>query len=475
MIGLWWLPNPSDEASNYQLPKHRVSGRLHGEGPWELTTIGSVLSDDPMHPFVALGTATPPRQDAIWGTDSEGNSLSLFDVWRAGGSWQSNSPLGGNEKWHVGWYTSGNVWVEQHEVVSHVTIRFDALDDWASSRILATHDFAFEDGSLRLPEPASYKATTGDTTVTLRFGSDLSPAAAGYHVSRFSSFDIEGENLRLDEVVQNWVRPLMVLLDLLTTTPVRVTGVTVLLENESPEIRLLMLELHPNLIQPKEERDTSRGQLDMPATRAALGKRGLGFGKLIPKYFALNANRRHRRALGLLSHSQARILDTSTDSEFLTAFKAIELYHQAEIRGTDLPPGEHKARVEAVVEGAPEEWRAWARGILQDRNAKGARTLLREVMDRASTTGESIEEAWPAFCREAVKYRNRAAHGRTAVIGSLGLRYHAAALGLHWLLRHVYLLELGLLEADTSDLIQNDEVFKREMRLLKEWYGKVNA
>ena len=391
MIGLWWLPNPSDESSEYQLPDHRVSGEFKGDGPWELTTIGSVLTEDPMAPFMALGKNMVGKQDAIWGTNSEGNSLSLFDVWRSGGSWQSTSPLGGNEKWHVGWYTSGNVWVEQHEVVHHVTIRFDALDDWASSRILATHDFAFEDGALRLPEPTSYTTTIGDTTITLRFGSDLSPAPAGYQVSRYSSFDIEGGNLRLDEVVQKWVRPLMILLDLLTATPVRVTEITVVLKDPSADNPLLVLELHPNLIQPKEERDTSRGQLDMPATRATLEAMGLKFPELIQRYFALNANQKHKTALGLLSHSQARILDKSTDSELLTAFKAIELYHKAEFDGADIPSSEHRKRFEAVVEGAPEKWRSWARGILEDKNAKGSKVLLREVMDRASTTAASIE------------------------------------------------------------------------------------
>ena len=475
MIGLWWLPNPSDENSEYQLPNHRVSGEFQGDGPWELTTIGSVATEDPIGPFMALGATTTAKQDAIWGTDSEGNSLSLFDVWRSGGAWQSTSPLGGNERWHVGWYTSGNVWVEQNEVVSHVTMRFDALDDWASSRILATHDFVFEDGSLRLPEPTLYTTEMGETTITLRFGGDLSPAPAGYQVRRYSSFNIEGGDIRLDEVVQKWVRPLMILLDLLTATPVRVTEITVLLKDPSLDNRLLVLDLHPNLIQPKKERDTSRGQLDMPATRANLEEKGLEFSELIQRFFALNATRRHKTALGLHSHSQARILDKSTDSELLTAFKAVELYHAAEIGGTDLPYSEHRKRVEAVVEGGSEEWRTWAWDILMSKNAKSSKVLLREVMDRASTTGASIEQAWPSFCKEAVEYRNKAAHGKSAVISSSGLRFHAVAIGLRWLLRHVYLLKLGMSETNTSDLIQNDEVFKGEMRLLEEWYREVRT
>jgi len=472
MLGLWWLPNPSEGGDEYQLPEHRVSGEFKGDGPWQLTTIGSVLSDDPLHPFIALGKRV--GHDAIWGTNAEGKSLSLFDVWRSGGSWQSDSPLGGNEKWHVGWYTSGNAWVEANEPVDHVTLRFDALDDWASSRIMATHDFAFEDSSLLLPETTSYPATINDATITLRFGSELSAAPAGYNARRYSSFNIEEGDLRLDEVVQRWVRPLMILLDLLTASPVRVTGITLLSEEASDDHRRMVLELHPNLIQPKEERDTSRGQLDMPATRAALEERGLEFPKLIQTYFVLNENPKHRTALGLLSHSQSRILAKSTDAELLAAFQAVELYHDAAIGGTDVPRTEHQARVDAVVQGAPDRWKKWARDVLQDKNSKNLRTKLREVMDRASSTTASIEGAWPEFCKHVIKYRNNVAHGNTASMGSLGLRYHAGAVGLRWLLRHIYLLELGLSETDANDLIQNDGVFKQEVRLLEEWYRRIS-
>ena len=468
---MWWLANPSEEGSGFQLPEHWVSGEFYGEGSWELTTIGSVLSDDPVQHFASLEERV--EKGVIWGTDVEGHRLSLFDVWKSGGAWQSDSPLGGNEKWHVGWYTSGNAWVERDEVVDYATIRFDALDDWVSSRILATHDFAFGDGHLRLPQPASHTATIDEATVTLRFGSEVRPAPAGYRASRYSAFNIKDDDLRLDEVVEKWVSPLMTFLDLLTAMSVRVTGITVVLM-DTPCQRHRVLELHPNLIQPKEERDASRGQLDMLATRAVLQERGLEFPDLVQRYFALNQDRKHNTALGLLSHSQSRILATSTDSELLTAFQAIELYHQVAIGGYDIPQNVHKERVNAVVKGAPEQWQAWAREVLQDKNSKSLKTRLREVMDRASTTAQSIEQAWPEFCNHVVKYRNNAAHGTSAIIRFLGLRYHAGAVGFRWILRHVYLLELGLSETKASVLIQTDTVFKQEMRLLGEWHDRMD-
>ena len=479
MLGSWWLPNPSEDASDYQLPEHRVSGEVTGDGPWDLTTIGSLLSEEPIPFFGSRATTDMSRlrdmsntPDAIWGTNAEGECLSLFDLLWLGQSRQSNNPLGGTEKWHVGWYTSGNAWVEPGEVGDHVVVRFDVLDDWAGNHIPADH-FVSEDGSFQMPEATLYKGTVGDASITLSLDSRWWPTSGGFLGSRFSSFTIKDETVRLDEIAQKWARPLMILLELLTASPVRMTGTAVRLNSTPPLNRPLLVDLYPNLRQPKEESHIPRKHWEMLATRVDLEERGLAFPDLIRRFFALYRDQKHKTALGLLCYSQSRILDKSADSELLTAFKAMELYHSAEVGGTDIPPPEHRKRIDAVVEGAPEEWQAWARRNLEDRNGKSLTTQLQEIMDLSSATGIRLDEAWPNFCREMADNRNKAAHGRSTTIPSLGLRCHAGAVGLRWLLRHLYLLKLGISETNADDLIQNASVFQQEMSHLAKWYRSI--
>ena len=472
MLGPWWLPNPSEEDSNYQPPEHWVAGEFSGDGPWNLATIGALDTGTTTPIFGSLGKTV--RHDAIWGTTSEGKALSLFDALRTGVSWQSSSPMGGTENWHVDWYTSGTAWVERDAEVDRISLQCDVLDDWASESILASHNFPIEDGSMRLPEGISYRASIGEATVTLDLGYTVSPSMGGVQANRSSAINIVDEAIPLDKVVSNWVVPLLRFLELLTAMATRVTAITVRLQDTSSSGLPLLLDLHPNLLQPEDQRDTSRGQLDMLTTRAALEEIGLGFSNLIATYLALHNSENHRTALHYLSRSQSRVLDRSTTSQFLTALSAVELYHREKIGGSAIPADDYERRVEAVVASAPGVWRQWTRDMLSGRNNKGLKKQLKEVIDQGGTTGETIVQAWPGsdFCRQIVKYRGIAAHGTSANSGSLGSTYYAGATCIRWLLRHVYLRELGLPAANVGTMIQNNQRFQREMRSLGQWVSR---
>ena len=472
MLGLWWLANPSDANAPYEPPSHRVSGELtdNDVGPWSLSIIGSLLAASEVELFKSLGNIVK-KQDAIWGTNTDGECCSLFDTWRSSVSWQSSNPVGGVEDWHIGWYTSGQVWVTKDEEVDLVSVRFDLLDDWASAHLMAGHEFKFEDNSLKFPKPQSHSASTDGITITLTLDGELQPDSGGYRVSRYSSFDIQ-DSVRLEEVVDKWVLPLKTLLELLSGSPARVTHITVQVK-ELRETPQRFLQLHPSILQSTEERDSSRGQLDMFATRSALAEHGLGFSSLMQNYGDLQLSERHRTALNYLGHSQSRLLDQSADSELLSTVKAVELFHSEAIDGTVIPAGEHEQRISDIVQGAPKKWRSWVRERLAGSNHKGLKRQIAEVQARADDTGVKIEQVWPKFARHMAKCRSKAAHGGPTGSGNLGLRYHAGAMALRWLLRHVYLLELGMSAHNVNLIVQNSDSFNHEMQLLLQWQDQI--
>lgn len=474
MLGLWWLANPSDENVPYELPDHRVSGDFDadGDGPWTLKVIGSLLFDSEIEFFKSLIPIT--RQNSvIWGTNTDGECLSLFDTWQSSVSWQSSNPVGGVEDWHVSWYTSGHAWVTENQEINMVSIRFDVLDDWGSEHLIAGRDFTFEDGALHLPPPRSHSASMDGISMTLHLGGELRPESGGYRASRFSSIEV-ADVIRLNQVVDEWVVPLQTLLEFLVGGPSRVTQIKVQLTDlgESPR---RFLDLYPALLQSPVEPDSGRGQSNMLASKATLEDHGLSYSDLMSNYHILRQSVMHRTALQYICHSQSRILDQSADAEFLAVFRAAELYHGAAIGGTAIPPSDHYKRVADIVRGAPKEWKSWVRDQIADSNRKGLKRQIDELAERADDTGSSIREVWPKFARHMAEYRAVAAHGQPTSSGDIGLRFHAGSMALRWLLRHVYLLELGLSTAEANRLIQSSKGFGDDVQLLQEWQDRLAA
>ena len=471
MLSEWWLANPTDDESDYQVPDHRIPGEFTDDGTSlpRLTTIGSL--SEPGSSDIFLSLIDKKHHSAIWGIDTDGDYLSLFDAWRIGVAYQSGNPGGGTEAWQIGWYASGSVWVTPDEPVERVRIQFDVLDDWTSKSITVGHDFSMESGAISLPVNESYEATVNGIEVTLKFGGHVEPSSSGYHALRYSAFDI-ADPIPLDQITTKWISPFKTLLEVLTCKPVRVITVTAFFMDSHRSVML-----HPNILQSTEELDTSRGQLDMLATRTTLQKAGLEYSTLIKNYFGLEGTakgRKHLLAMRQLGHSQSRVLDKSTDAELLAAFKAIELYHSSSIGGSDIPREAHRERVKDIVDGAPGEWKAWAKKHLRDRNDKPLFQKLEEVIKRADKTGERVIEAWPGFCKEAVRSRNEIAHGKASEDLDAGLRYHAMAMGLRWVLRHVYLRRLGVTKSKTNQIVAASNHFEQEIRTLKSWYEESN-
>lgn len=468
MLGEWWLANPTDGVSDYQVPGHRVPGDFVDDkiSSPRLTTIGSLSEPGDKDIFMTLiGQKT---HNAIWGINESAEYLSLFNAMRVGVSYQTNSPGGGTEIWQIGWYASGHVWVPPDALVDRVRIQFDVLDDWSSKSVVVGHDFEMGDGTIGLPIAESYEAVMDEVTVTLDFGGYAEASPTGYHAHRFSAFNVTDE-LQLDQIVTKWIGPLKTLLELLTCQPVRLTNVTAAFPGGSH-----FVTLHPNILQSTDERDGSKGQLHMLAPLGTLQEAGLEFSALLRNYFGLEAtkkSRKHLLAMHQLAHSQSRLLDKSADAELLAAFRAIELYHSAAIGGTDLPKPEHHDRVDAIVAGAPGEWQPWAEKHLRDKNQKPLVGQLEEVVKRADKTGSKLVEAWPDFCKEAVECRNEIAHGTIADDPKTGLRYHAMSIGLRWILRHVYLRKLGVPKAKTNLIVTASNEFNQEMSMLKSWHG----
>ena len=192
----------------------------------------------------------------------------------------------------------------------------------------------------------------------------------------------------------------------------------------------------------------------------------MDFSDLVTRYFGLY-NSKHRASLQSLSESQSSLIDQSTASELLSTCQAIEQYHKVVIGGSHIPRSEYSDLVNAAVQAVPAQRQDWFRGRVSNCNFKSFSKRIEEVVHRAGDTGGSIARAWPDFRKKVVDSRNRVAHGTSSRDGERVFLYHSADVGLRWLLRHVYLLELGVANSCTDQIIQEDKQFKQDILLLK--------
>ena len=361
----------------------------------------------------------------------------------------------------MSWYTSGSAWVTQQDKVDRVIIQFDSLPVWASDSALSDFDFELGPDTLKLPERKNYTAVIGDATVNLHVGHNVRPSAGGYNASRSATLEIV-DSIRLDEVVDKWVKPLRIFLDLVTGSSVKIIGVSVRVADVQQS-----LDLYSNLLhQTREKPEKTRRQPYIFATRATLDQSGVDFSDLVNRYFDLY-NSKHRAGLQALSESQSSLVDQSTASELLSTCQAIEQYHKAAIGGSHIPRNEYADLRNAAVQAIPAQWQDWFYDRVSNCNFKSFSKRIEEVVGRAGDTGGSIETAWPDFRKKVVDSRNKVAHGTSSRDGERVLLYHSAAVGLRWLLRHVYLLKLGVPNSCTDQIIQEDRQFKHDIRLLQ--------
>ena len=271
--------------------------------------------------------------------------------------------------------------------------------------------------------------------------------------------------LRLEDVLENWLTPLRLLMDIVTGIP---TTTNEILFEHAASPRLLP-NLHYDMPIPAWQPRQNLGSLGFVAPLHVLHNFGLDFPALISNFFNLYESPTHRTALNHFSRSQSRIIDQSNDTELLNALRAIEQYHSEVMESRTISKAELRRRIRAVKGAVSDEYKEWVEKELAGANKKSLKEQVEEVGNRAATTTDRLNSVWPDFIREAVSYRNDIAHGNPTTKSDLHIRYHMLARALRWLLHHVYLLELGLSADAASELIQDSFRFGQDLSVLTRW------
>jgi hypothetical protein len=147
---------------------------------------------------------------------------------------------------------------------------------------------------------------------------------------------------------------------------------------------------------------------------------------------------------GMLYHP-----DISIDIRFLTYAQAIETYDFRRRDPLEIPKLEHRRRLKAIFDGAPEEWRDWLKSRLAGSNFRTLDKRVRDVLAECPTVSAKIVGAssvdLDAFVTRFKRSRNYYTHYTPALErhAARGIELYAMTIQLRAIIEMSLLRELG--------------------------------
>ena len=193
------------------------------------------------------------------------------------------------------------------------------------------------------------------------------------------------------------------------------------------------VELHANLQRPRSGEHTPQARHRMLVTLPKLNQVGVDFDSLIRRWFTIRRDQYFGLCLRLLAglHRHGNLL---SDIQLLQAFRAAEAYTRYR---TDKKPGSSTAALKTPIEDSGE-------------------------------IGNEVTAACHNFVNFAARQRGAVGHTDDAGIDNLGRRFIAVSSGICWMLRRIYLVELGVPPDEADRLVRTCERYRVDLDFIRD-------
>lgn len=448
VLGKWLLLSLGDCGGDV-FEQIDSSGRpgnfyLTQEGEWRLNAMGAMRAGYPLGP-----TGEPPDSgiDTIYGKCVDGSLRSLFGaIPRKWPLMQDESSA--NVTWGGQWWGGSDTHlVAPADRTDRVELRFECLADWAGdgqayagnhSRVGYDH----ESRTSTVPDEMRYEASGPGYEIVLWRGTKASYGVGRMSAESVANITISAET-SLDRVHGDWVRPIRNLLAFLTLETVEAPeGRCRLIDEEwTDPLREPLVELHyPTHHRERENRsdNTVANRAGMLATLGQLQSKGLDFGSLLRNFLKVHSGD-HATAISYINEVESGRLDRSIDSKLLHTIRALEIYCKE-------------------------------KGI-----KKNLAKQIDFCIELSGPTGAEISGLWEArqdhrpLRSTANSARKKVAHGEPAGSDEVYSDLHCHYLALKWIVRHLYLLEMGLPETGVADIMGQCQPFQDDKDILKRY------
>lgn len=458
--GWWWLPDCRHKAQ---------FGRLfaHANGAWKLEVYGS-LEDDSESTAGTFGfTEEMPTASVIQGHLERGSPEPRFVTLTRCQQQAANRTLGGaasgerSESWTFEEVITGHENVDGDELVVAIRIRLSNLLEW-SGRERPRVEWSGDAATVGVTSIGVGSAQVSGATIKFVLDHSASSSEHEATLRHGAMFEVTlGSPVTFGAAMSDFALPLRSLLSFLTLGHIDIDSLAVKLERHQDDGRRIWFDYRTRLQRPFVEPKLPRHH-EMLATWPDVAE--MTVQGLVGGWFLLRGDAEKTITYLLIPHHAPYLY---TDDHLMTAFVAAEAYYKVRFDNAVLDPAVFQQQVDAIVAAAPEELRGWARDKLSDRNQKGQRKKLGELVARSGATGEVILADCPEFVKLAIASRNMVAHPGSS--GGEPTTYLAVSYGLRWMLRHCLLVDLGLTEERAAELIGANKRFGDERVLIQRW------
>lgn len=427
MFGTWWLPTN---------PDRKVAGEviLSEREVWKLQLHDTLFKAGQLASAEAGSNFEVP---VIEGRSADNQKVSLLKAWYPVSVWDSMSSLEDvtvvNEDWFFHSYTVGNSHATLDTPIRALAVRLEALMEWAgdpsiSAQQLGSHPSTiFDTYTVVVPQGVTHTSTVDGHAITLDLLTERRHEVFSIKNEPIARFNVD-DNCSIDEVWNKWVLPLQDMLVCLTMGYSRLSRVTAGLPEEGD-----FVELHANLQRPRTGEDAPQARHRMLVTLPKLNQVGVDFDSLIHRWFTIRHDPYFGLCLRLLAglHRHSNLL---SDVRLLQAFRAAEAYSRY-------------------------------RTSKKPRTSKAA---LQTPIDDSGAIGQEVTAACTNFVNFAARQRGAVGHTDDAFLPDLGRRFIAVSGGICWMLRRIYLVELGVPPDEADKLIKACERYKVDLAFIRD-------
>ena len=427
MFGTWWL------RTN---PDRKVAGEvtLSERDVWRLRLYDSLFEAGEAE---SLEPGSNHEVPVIEGRNADNQKVSLLkpkypiSVWDSAFSGADVTVV--HEDWYFHSYAVGNSHVTLDTPIRSLAVRLDTLMEWAADPSIGAPYRAdpittiFDSYTVVAPQGITHTSAVDGHSVTLDLLNELRPGSFSAGISTIGRFNVD-DDCNIDDVWNEWVLPLQDMLVCLTLGYSRLSRVTAGLSEDGDSV-----ELHANLQRPRTGEYTPPARHRMLVTLPRLNQVGVDFDSLIRQWFTIRRDPYFGLCLRLLAgrHRHGNVL---SDMQPLQAFRAAEAY-------TRYRTGE---------------------------KPRSSKTALTTPIYDSGEIGSEVTAACTNFVNFAARQRGAVGHTDDAFLDDLGRRFIAVSEGICWMLRRIYLVELGVPPDEADRLVRTCERYRVDLDFIRD-------
>ena len=420
MFGTWWLPTNPDKtvAGEVTLSEREV---------WKLRLHDTLLETGELD---SMQSESDHQLPVIEGRNADNQKVSLMNPWYPASVWDSiTSPT----EWYFHSYAVGNSHVTLDTPIRSLAVRLDTLMGWAADPGISAPKLAsfpttiFDPFTVVVPQGITHTSVVGEHAVTLDLLTERRQETFAITCETIARFNVD-DICSIDDVWNKWVLPLQDMLVCLTLGYSPLSRVTAGVSEEDD-----FVEVHANLQRPRSGEHTPQAWHHMLVTLPKLNQVGVDFDSLIRRWFTIRRDQYFGLCLRLLAglHRHGNLL---SDIQLLQAFRAAEAY-------TRYRTGQKRLSSKAALE-AP--------------------------INDSGAIGSEVTAACTNFVNFAAQQRGAVAHTSDAFLDDLGRRFIAVSEGICWMLRRIYLVELGVPPDEADRLVRTCERYRVDLDFIRD-------